>query len=412
MTAVEENSPVIAIRDVVKQYRVRHERGRTLKEALLRQRIYQETINALDHVNLDISGGRTLGIIGSNGSGKSTLLKLIAGTSVPTSGTVEVNGRVSALLELGAGFHPDFSGRENVYLDGAIMGLPRQVIDERFDDIVAFAEMAEFIDAPAKTYSSGMYMRLAFAVAVSVDPDIILIDEVFAVGDESFQRKCLDKVEEFKSEGKTIVFVSHSLEAVRKLCDEAAWIDKGKLRAHGATSKVIDHYLWAVNEMDDERLSSEEAMSRYQDRWGTRRGEVVAVRLCDASGGEKHTFETGDRLTLRIGYETREPLAEPVIGMAIHRSDGVLCFGCSTRELGDAPAAIDGAGELSFNINRLDLLPGSYNFSISFHNDSDSETFDYHDRKYRFRVVAGPKNSGIFRQEHDWSGWPGGGESS
>lgn len=407
--SVAGGSPVISIRDVVKQYRVRHEKGRTLKEALLRQRIYQETINALDHVTFDISGGRTLGIIGSNGSGKSTLLKLIAGTSIPTSGTVEVNGRVSALLELGAGFHPDFSGRENIFLDGAIMGLPRQVIEERFDDIVGFAEMEEFIDAPAKTYSSGMYMRLAFSVAVSVDPDIILIDEVFAVGDESFQRKCLDKIEEFKSLGKTIVFVSHSLEAVRKLCDEAAWIERGKLRAHGATSKVVDHYLWAVNEMEDERLSSEEAMARFQDRWGTRRGEVATVRICDAAGGEKHTFTTGDALSVRIGYQTREELEEPVIGMAIHRSDGVLCFGCSTRELGDPPEAINGAGELSFEIDRLELLPGSYNFSISFHNDSDTETFDYHDRKYRFRVVEGPKINGIFLQEHRWSGWPGGG---
>jgi len=403
--------PVIAIRDVVKQYRVRHEKGRTLKEALLRQRIYQETINALDHVTFDISAGRTLGIIGSNGSGKSTLLKLIAGTSVPTSGAVEVSGRVSALLELGAGFHPDFSGRENIYLDGAIMGLSRQVIDERFDDIVAFAEMGEFIDAPAKTYSSGMYMRLAFSVAVSVDPDIILIDEVFAVGDESFQRKCLDKIEEFKSMGKTIVFVSHSLDAVRSLCDEAAWIDKGRLRAHGATSKVIDHYLWAVNEMEDERLSAEEAMSRYQDRWGTRRGEISSVTIRDASGSEKHTFETGDGLSVHIGYSVKERLEEPVIGMAIHRSDGVLCFGCSTRELGEPPASVAGEGELTFAIDALDLLPGSYNFSVSFHNDADTETFDYHDRKYRFRVVKGPKNNGIFRQAHRWDGWPAGGGS-
>ena len=232
----------ISVRDVVKRYRLRHEKGRTLKEAFLRQRIYEETINALDHVSFDVKPGITMGIIGSNGSGKSTLLKLIARTSKPTSGEVVVNGRVSALLELGAGFHPDFSGRENVFLDGAIMGLPRRMVEERFDEIVAFAEMEEFIDAPAKTYSSGMYMRLAFSVAVSVDPDIILIDEVFAVGDESFQRKCLERIDNFKSEGKTILFVSHGLDAVRGLCDEAVWLDKGKLSAQGANYKVLEFH--------------------------------------------------------------------------------------------------------------------------------------------------------------------------
>lgn len=252
-------TPAIRFDDVVKQYRLRHEKGRTIKEVFLRQRIYEEIISAMDHVSFEVPRGCTMGIIGSNGSGKSTTLKLIAGTSRPTSGRVEVSGRVSALLELGAGFHPDFSGRENIYLDGAIMGLSRRTIDERLDDIISFANIGEFIDAPAKTYSSGMYMRLAFAVAVSVDPDIILIDEVLAVGDESFQRKCLERMKQFKNKGKTIVFVSHDLSAVRSLCDEAIWLDTGKLQAQGPTGAVIERYLGSVNRREEERLSLKKA---------------------------------------------------------------------------------------------------------------------------------------------------------
>lgn len=400
----------ISVRDVVKRYRLRHEKGRTLKEAFLRQHIYEETINALDHVSFDVKPGITMGIIGSNGSGKSTLLKLIARTSKPTSGEVVVNGRVSALLELGAGFHPDFSGRENVFLDGAIMGLPRRVVEERFDEIVAFAEMEEFIDAPAKTYSSGMYMRLAFSVAVSVDPDIILIDEVFAVGDESFQRKCLERIDNFKSEGKTILFVSHGLDAVRGLCDEAVWLDKGKLSAQGATDKVVDYYLWAVNKGDEDRLSAEEAMGK-QDRWGTRSGEITGVEIFGGDGESKHLFSTADRFKARISYRANERLKEPVIGIGIHRSDGVYCFGCNTSETGGTPEFMKAGeeGELWFEIENLSLLPGDYQISASFHDQEQEETFDYHDRRYRFKVLKGPEVViGLFNMPHRWAGWPDG----
>jgi ABC-type polysaccharide/polyol phosphate transport system ATPase subunit len=398
--------PAVSLRDVVKRYKIRHERGRTLKETILRQRIYQETINALDHVTFDVPRGKTLGIIGSNGSGKSTTLKLIAGTSRPTSGELTVNGRVSALLELGAGFHPDFSGRENVYLDGAIMGLSKQVIDERFDEIVEFSGLQEFIDAPAKTYSSGMYLRLAFAVAVNVDPDIVLIDEVFAVGDQAFQRKCLERIDGFKSEGKTIVFVSHSLDAVRSLCDEAVWLDKGRLRAQGSTDKVTDYYLAAVNDLEESRLAVEAGYDKDEMRWGTRRGEINAVEMLGSDGQPRYTYETGDNMHVRITYRAKERLQDPVFGVAIYRSDGILVFGTNTSEKGTPAWLEPGEDEMQLEIKKLDLLPGDYHLSASFHDLAQNETYDFHDRKFHFKVLSGPEvEIGLVHMPHTWSGW-------
>ena len=402
--------PAVIFHDVSKTYRMRHQKGRTLKETFLRQRVFQETINALDHVSFETPHGGTLGIIGSNGSGKSTALKLIAGTSLPSGGRVEVNGRVSALLELGAGFHPDFTGRENVFLSGALMGLPRRLIEERFDQIVAFADIGGFIDSPAKTYSSGMYLRLAFAVAVNVDPDILLIDEVFAVGDQSFQLKCMERIDRFKSEGKTIIFVSHSLDAVRSLCERAVWIERGKIRIHGVTEKVIDLYMSAVNEKEEERLTAE-ADTKEEDpnRWGTRRGEITGVELLDDEGEPRHTYKTRDKMKIRISYDAKEPLEEPVIGLAIVRGDGVLCFGTNTTDTGRTPDVLKrGQGELWYEFRDLNLLPGDYYLSVSFHNLDQSETFDYLDRQYRFKVLEGPEvETGLVHMSHAWINWEG-----
>jgi len=399
--------PAISVKDVTKRYKVRHEKGRTLKEAFLRQKIYSETINALDNVSFEVPRGTTLGLIGSNGSGKSTMLKMIAGTSRPNAGEVQVNGRVSALLELGAGFHPDFTGRENIYLDGAIMGLSRRDVDERLDDIVRFAEMEEFIDAPAKTYSSGMYMRLAFSVAVSVDPDILLIDEVLAVGDESFQRKCLERINEFKGEGKTILFVSHSRDAVRSLCEEAVWLDKGKLRAAGTTDMVIDRYMQSINENVEERMSQEEDKSEEGDRWGTGRALISDVKLLDENGKEKHAYQTGDYMKVRVDYLARERVETPVVGLAIRRSDDVICFGTNTLLLGKPPDVLTGDGTVEFEIENLSLLPASYTFTAAMHNEDGSETYDYRERRFPFVVMGGSKNEvGVSHMDFRWIDWP------
>src|SRR5688572_21441810 len=253
----------IEVRSVRKTYR-RYSRRRqfaTLKSALLSGRVLSdlrpdETFDALNGVSFDVPAGRTFGIVGRNGSGKSTMLKLIAGIGRPTEGAVIVKGRVSALIELGAGFHPEISGRENVYINGMMLGLTKRDIAARFDDIVAFAELEDFIDAPVKTYSSGMYMRLGFAVAINVDPDVLLVDEVLAVGDAAFTHKCLDKFAELRRRGKSVLLVTHSLDLVQRFCDEALWLDGGVARAQGDPKRVIDAYLLDVVAAEERQLSA------------------------------------------------------------------------------------------------------------------------------------------------------------
>src|SRR5216117_728311 len=249
----------IELTNVTKVYRryARRKQFATLKSALLTGSLIQdlrpeEKFPALQDVSFAVPAGKTYGMIGRNGSGKSTALKLVAGITKPTSGIVRVNGRVSALIELGAGFHPEISGRENVFINGIMLGLTKREVVRRFDEIVDFAEMKDFIDAPVKTYSSGMYMRLGFAVAIHVDPDVLLVDEVLAVGDEGFTHKCLDKFAEIRRRGKTILLVTHSLSLVERFCDEALWLDDGHAQAHGDPRRVVDRYLSAVEKGEDE----------------------------------------------------------------------------------------------------------------------------------------------------------------
>ena len=282
----------------------------TLKSALLQRSILSElspteTFPALRGVSFAIAKGRTCGVIGRNGSGKSTALKLVAGITKPTSGTVTVAGRISALIELGAGFHPEISGRENVFINGIMLGLSRREIERRFDEIVEFAELREFIEAPVKTYSSGMYMRLGFAVAIHVDPDVLLVDEVLAVGDEGFTHKCLDKFAEFRRMGKTILLVTHSLGLVERFCDEAIWLDEGQMRSQGDPKRVVDAYLAAVEKSEDALLATTTAKAvaavapvpaepptampdhselqnlfqAVEGRWGSRQIEITGVTL-------------------------------------------------------------------------------------------------------------------------------------
>src|SRR5947199_6726342 len=255
MTAIE----LVGVSKVYRRYGGRH--FSTLKSALLQRSILRdlqpsETFPALKEVSFSVPKGSTYGVIGRNGSGKSTVLKLVAGITKPTSGTVRVDGRISALIELGAGFHPEISGRENVFINGIMLGLTKQQIQERFDEIVDFAELRDFIDAPVKTYSSGMYMRLGFAVAIHVDPGVLLVDEVLAVGDEAFTHKCLDKFAEFRRRGRTILLVTHSLSLVERFCDEALWLDVGHARTHGDPKRVVDAYLAAVEKGEDQLLAT------------------------------------------------------------------------------------------------------------------------------------------------------------
>src|SRR6185503_7005990 len=298
----------IEVRDVRKTYR-RYGRRKsfgTLKSAILTGRIARDlksddAFEALKGVSFDVPTGKTLGIVGRNGSGKSTMLKLIAGIGRPTSGEVKVHGRVSALIELGAGFHPEISGRDNVFINGMMLGLSKREITERFDEIVAFAELEDFIDEPVKAYSSGMYMRLGFSVAINVDPDVLLVDEVLAVGDEAFTHKCLDKFADFRRRGRTVLLVTHSLDMVTRFCDEALWLDHGLVGAQGDPRRVIDAYLLDVAAAENKALERSPAVSvpssteqpddmmkAGEGRWGSHEAEIVSVEFIRSDGVAAH----------------------------------------------------------------------------------------------------------------------------
>src|SRR5687768_5378356 len=327
----------------------------TLKSALLSRSLVRdlnptETFMAVNNVTCSVPKGQTLGVIGRNGSGKSTLLKLVAGITKPTTGTVKVNGRISALIELGAGFHPEISGRENVFINGIMLGLTKREITRRFDEIVEFAEMKDFIDAPVKTYSSGMYMRLGFAVAIHVDPDVLLVDEVLAVGDERFTHKCLDEFAEFKRRGKTILLVTHALPMVERFCDEALWLDGGTMKGMGDPKRIVGAYITAVEVTEEAQLAASDARAQEsseavspdepasavlpdhpietalapsnmfhaaEGRWGSREVEITDVSMSSGTGDRGHVFHSGDAFDIRIRLRAPLPIDDFVIGLGL-----------------------------------------------------------------------------------------------
>jgi len=439
----------IELVDVTKVYR--RYGGRqfsTLKSALLQRSILRdlrpsETFPALTDVTFSVPKGSTYGVIGKNGSGKSTALKLVAGITKPTSGTVRVVGRISALIELGAGFHPEISGRENVFINGIMLGLSKREIQERFDEIVDFAELREFIDAPVKTYSSGMYMRLGFAVAIHVNPDVLLVDEVLAVGDEGFTHKCLDKFAEFRRRGKTILLVTHSLNLVERFCDEALWLDEGRALSHGDPKRVVGAYLTKVEQGEAQLLAEttaravEEARrdgvggqegqegpdrdgqrgpeeperpadptsNMYQaveGRWGSREVEITDVALLDASGQQSFVFHSGDRVSIRLKVRAAHPIDDFVFGVGLFNADGVCCYGTNTYLEEMDPEQLAGDAEATFSIDSLDLVEGTYKLDVAVHK-RDGYAYDYHRLLYTFRVKSRTHDVGIYRPRHQWS---------
>jgi ABC-type polysaccharide/polyol phosphate transport system ATPase subunit len=375
--------PVITVDGVSKRYRLYHERNQSLKATLMRgRRARYEEFWALRDVSFEVAEGATFGLIGENGSGKSTMLKCMARILRPDGGSIATRGKISALLELGAGFHPELSGRENVYLNGAILGLSKRQIDQRLDEIVDFAGLEQFIDTPVKNYSSGMYVRLGFSVAINVEPDILLIDEILAVGDADFQRKCGEKFEELRSRGKTIVIVSHALSSVRNLCDEIALLEHGVLRRLGPAGDVIDEY---IGDVMSQRINAGERGTR----WGS--GEVLIdeMEMLDASGEPVKRVRTGDTVVFRLHFSTTQRIDRPVFGLGVHQLSGVFISGASTRDENKVPDTIDGTGVVDFRIDRLMLVPGTYDLSASALNYSLLHTFDYRHRAFRFDVEAG-----------------------
>jgi ABC-type polysaccharide/polyol phosphate transport system ATPase subunit len=411
----------------------------TLKSALLSRSLIRdlrpdETFSAVQDVTFTVPAGRTLGVIGRNGSGKSTMLKLVAGITKPTSGTVRVQGRISALIELGAGFHPEISGRENVFINGIMLGLSKREITRRFDEIVDFAEMREFIDAPVKTYSSGMYMRLGFAVAIHVDPDVLLVDEVLAVGDEGFTHKCLDKFAEFKRRGKTILLVTHSLGLVERFCDEALWLDGGRMKGMGDPKRIVGAYITDVELTEEEQLAAGDAKAQEttaalspddpasavlpdhpletaaapadmfratEGRWGSREIEITDVVFSSGDGERAHVFHSGDRLDIRIRMRAPLPMDDFVVGVGLFNAEGVCCYGTNTSIEQYKSERILGDAEATFTIESLDLVEGTYKVDVAVHK-LDGYPYDYHRLLYTFRVKSRTKDVGIYRPRHEW----------
>lgn len=399
---------------IYQKYSARH-RFKTFKSALLKGDLFHalkpdELVTALDNVSFKVDRGTTFGVIGENGSGKSTLLKIIAGITKPTSGRVNVNGKVSALIELGAGFHPEISGRENIYINGIMLGLSKKEILEKFDEIVRFAELEDFIDAPVKTYSSGMYMRLGFSIAINVNPDILLVDEVLAVGDASFVPKCLDRIDDFRRRQKTILFVSHDLATVERICDRVAWLKNGRVMTIGDPKRVIDAYLQDVADKQEkkfeERQQEVQAQEIYEEekrenRWGKREVEIKRVRLKSLQGEEKHVFSPTEGMMIEIEVEAYSPIKDFVFGIGVFNSRGIQVYGTNTNLEEFVPEVIDGPGKVVCQINQLNLINGTYYLDVAVHK-RDGYPYDYHRHLYSFLVSSRHKDEGITRLPHQW----------
>ena len=348
---------------------------------------------AVKNVYLDIPHGHTVGIIGQNGAGKSSLLKLLTGIAKPTTGTVQVNGRIASLLELGAGFHPEFSGRENIYLNCSILGMSPEEIDARVGAIIDFSELGDFIDRPVKTYSSGMYVRLGFSVAASVDPDIFIIDEALSVGDEHFKGKCTNRLNEFREQGKTILFVSHDMGSIKSMCQSVILMDQGEILEQGTAETVADEYLKRAHARGNERLSALNRGSSEYPRWGTGEMEITEVEMATAEGEAGHVFRSGEPFRLTLRYSCHSDVKEPVFGIGIYRSDGTYING-SNHHWRDEPIALGRVpagekGEVVMDFESLPLLTGQYYITTFLydHSKASPTAIDHREHALTFEVL-------------------------
>jgi len=363
-----------------KNFRLYHERNQFLKATILRgRRARYEEFWALKDVSFEVPTGTTFGVIGHNGSGKSTLLKTLTGILVPDQGEVRTVGRVSALLELGAGFHPELSGRENVFLNGAILGLKRKEIEKRFDDIVEFAGLEQFIDSPVKNYSSGMFVRLGFAVAANVEPDVLLIDEVLSVGDENFARKSAEKIDQFRRDGRTIVFVSHGLDSVEALCETVAWLDHGGIQMIGPAAEVISAYR---GDSHDAVTTPEE----FGSRWGSGEIQITSVDLFDGDGQAVQHPRTLDPLSVRVNLTAHAPIQDSVIVAKIDQLGGHTVWQSSTRRNSVSIGLIKESASVELKFPTLPLLEGTYELTLGITDQTEVQPYDWWERRIRFDV--------------------------
>ena len=382
---------------VSKRFTLHHERPRSMQELLLnllraRRQGSKEEYWALRDVSFVVEQGEMVGIIGPNGAGKSTVLKLIPRIIEPTAGKIQVQGRVGALLELGAGFHPDLTGRENIYLNGSILGLSQKEIDQQIGDIIGFAEIERFVDVPVRHYSSGMLVRLGFSVAAHTRPDILLIDEVLAVGDAAFREKCMDKIAEFRRGECTILLVSHDLEYVQDLCSQVVWLEDGQIRLAGETQRVISSYAASV---EAELEAKRDLDNRGVLTAASQQGElhIREVKMVDAEDRPRWTFKSGESLRVHIAYESTNRVENPVFSILIHRSDGLYVSSTNTYNIDPFDVGpIEGCGELVIGIDRLDLYAGDYFLSVGAYFEPDppywSAPAHFLDKQYTFKVTS------------------------
>ena len=408
----------IEVNHVKKSFKVYYDKGNTIKEKLLfSKRRKFENREVLKDISFEVKKGEAIGLIGHNGCGKSTTLKLLTRIMYPDSGSIEMRGRVSSLIELGAGFHQDMSGRENIYINASIFGLTRKEIDKRVDRIIEFSELDNYIDNPVRTYSSGMYMRLAFSVAINVDADILLVDEILAVGDANFQSKCFNKLREIKGQGTTIVIVSHSLNQIEQICERSIWINEGKIEAEGAPREVHPKYMdymghsrmrsgesEALGETEllpEDGLGIEVWRGGRKVRWGTGQARIIKAEMLNEKGEKTDTFRTGEPVEIKVEYDVLEQVDHAVLGIGVFRSDGLQCYGTNTMlERFDA-FSLTRKNTYSLRLHHLELLPGEYYVDLTLEKDIGVPV-DYFTRILRMNVYSDVDDVGVCRLEHTW----------
>lgn len=449
---MKNSDNAIEVSNVKKFYKVYYDRGITFKERFLsRGRSKYEKREVLKGITFEVKKGEAVGLIGKNGCGKSTTLKLLTRIIYPNEGTIELTGRVSSLLELGAGFHPDMSGRENIYMNAAVFGLSKKEIDKRVDNIIRFSELKDYIDNPVRTYSSGMYMRLAFSVAINVDADVLLIDEILAVGDISFQKKCFEKLKDIKRNGTTIVIVSHSLDQIEKICNKSIWIEDGIIREAGSPKEVHEHYLhdmeqkrlenfqaevYADMEFSDkaddtavekeiiDRLSEQDPTKEEHmpviaqqmaclkknflrpdnneiEHTGNQRVVFTEMYVTDGTGTEKLYFETGSDVNIFLTYQTNETGLRGTLCLLIYRDDGMYCYGSNTFIEHLEIKTLKKKGYLKVTLKAFPLLPAKYYFSIGIH-DEQAESYDSVEHAAWFQIYSTKGEQGIVRINSEW----------
>ena len=419
----EDNNIAISVKDLKKSFKVYFDKGQSFKERILfRNRSRYEDRIVLDGISFEVKKGEAVGLIGNNGCGKSTMLKLLTRIMYPDSGSISIKGRVSSLIELGAGFHPDMSGRENIYINSSIFGLTKKEIDSRLDSIIEFSELGEYIDNPVRTYSSGMYMRLAFSVAINVNASVLLIDEILAVGDATFQAKCFNRLREIKASGTTIVIVSHSLGQIEQFCDRSIWINNGKIAMAGKPREVHPAYLEYMSTMhgvgsvaasqaaaeepqEEAEVPSEPPAAENEQgeklRWGSKDIEITSVCIVDNEGKRITTLPSGKPCVIIIDYLNHKGIKKASCGIGIFRNDDLQCYGTNT-DIDHVDLEFGEKGTVKVTIPDNTLLAGEYTLDVAIH-ATDGFAYDYYRKSVSFSVSSVLSDVGVIRVPHSWS---------